>query len=386
MDERTTDERSPLWIDRYAEITRVADVTDRIGAKSIAPHIFVTLVWGLEKGTILLTGTADPTPIWIAAKGLELAGLLLVASTAARLAARYEVLATDVETYGSVADDDPDDLGVVDRVLRRLDAGAIAAVWRADDEWVDFPAPPRLRRVLLGCGWLLHAIYLFALGNVDHVLSTQGVLPGSLSFFVIIPFVYYPIIAEFVSIIANVHVALPARIRSEGLLDFEDISGYGGLRPVGAVIESSGHRYVVGLIIYTLLTITTGIQAGAMSGNAETVAVDTLYLVVGTLVGILLFFYPVFSLHRFMTHQKDARLHAIADQVSRLEGDGTNFPEVNPETPDTASQYMQHFMNMNVVKEMHEYPIKLQQVTSVVTGLVIPYALEYGSGYILSII
>lgn len=386
MSGRTTDERSPLWIDRYAERTGVADVADRIGAGTFAPHLFVTLVWGLEKGAVFVTDSVEVTPVWMAGKGFELAGLLLVASTAVGLAVRYDALADDVEAYGSVPDVDSDDIELVDRVLRRLDAAVITATWRTDEEWTDYPAPPRLRWVLLGCGLLLHAIYLFALGNVDNVLSAEGLLKGGLSFFVIIPLVYYPIIAEFVAIIANVHLAFPARIRSGRLLDFEDISGYGGLRSVGALIETGGHRYVAGLIIYMLLTITTGVQTGAMSGNAEMIAVDTIYLVVGTLVGVFLFFYPVFSLHRFMAHQKGARLHAIANEVSQLEGDGTTFPDVDPETPDVATQYMQHFMNMNVVKEMHEYPVKLQQVTSIVTGFMIPYALEYGSEYVLSII
>lgn len=383
---RTSTERSPLWIEQYAKSARVTDAADRINAGRLAPHIFVTLVWSLEKFTAFATGAADPTPIWIVASGLQLAGLLLVASTATGLAARYNFLAEDVKSHGSVPDIGPDDFSVIDRVLRRLDAAVIAAVWRADDEWDDHPAPPQLRRFLLGGGLLLHAIYLFALGNVSHVLSTQGVVAGGLSFFVIIPFVYYPIIAEFVAIIITIHVALPAQIRSERFFDFGDFSGYGGLRPVGALIESSAYRYIAGLIIYTLLTINTSIQTGAMNSNAEIIAVDTLYLVVGTLVGFFLFFYPVFSLHRFMTNQKDARLDAIASEVSRLEGNGASFPEIDLKTPNTATQYMLHSMNINLAKEMHEYPVRMQQVTGVVTGLIIPYAVDFGLTYIFPVV
>lgn len=383
MARESSEDRPPLWIDRFAERTGVAHIADGIGVGRLAPHLFVALVWSVDTVVAFVAGTADPTPIWIASKGLELAGLLLVASTAVGLAAMYADLADQVEGYGTVPDVDPDDLEFVDRILRRLDAAALSAAWRSSNSWVDSPAPPRFRRGLLICGLLLHATYLFVLGNLDHVLPSQGTYKGGLSFFVIIPFVYYPILAEFVAIVANVHVVLPARIRSDRLLDFEDVSGYGGLRPVGSLIESSGHRYVAGLILYTLITITTGIQTGAMSGNEELVAIDTLYLVVGTLLGAVLFFYPVFSLHRFMAHQKDAQLHTIADEVSRLEDDGTSFPAVNPESRDAATQYMQHFMNLNVIKEMHEYPVRPQQVSSVLTGLVIPYAIDYGIGYVL---
>lgn len=377
-------ERPPLWIVRYAGRTGMAGLADRLPVGAVGPHLFVTAVWCVDNGVAFLAGSADPTAIWVAGRLLELAGLVLVASTVSTLGATYRDLAVDVAGYGPAPRVDPGDLGAADRVLRRIDGLTLRAVWRSDDEWVDRPAPPRLRRALLACGLLLHATYLFGLGNVEHVLSTQGPISGGLSFFVIIPFVYYPLLAEFVAVVANVHVALPARIRSDRLLDFEDVSGYGGLRPVGRLVETSGHRYVAGLILYTSITIVTGLQTGALDGNAELVAVDMLYLVVGTLVGIALFFYPVFSLHRFMTAQKDARLHAIADEVSRLEGDGATFPEVAPDDPDAATEYMRHFMNMRVLEGMHEYPVRLQQATSVLTGLVVPYVLEYGADVFLS--
>lgn len=381
---RSLDSSSPLWIERYAERTGVAALADRLRLRRFAAHLFVTIVWAIDKAVGLAVGAVDPTPIVAAGTLLELAGLLLVAATATTLARRYRRIARDVATHGTVADVDPDDLEFVDRVLRRLDAAALAVIWGSPDAWENHPVPPRLRRALLACGLLLHAVYLFGLGNVEYVMASMGPISGGLAFFVIIPFVYYPILAEFLAIVVNVHLALPARIRTERLLDFEDVSGYGGLRPVGHLIETSGHRYVIGLILYTAITIVTGIRTGAMSGNAELVAVDTLYLVVGTLVGMLLFFYPVFSLHRFMANQKDARLHAIATDVAELEGTGTTFPEVRPQSPDVATEYMNHFMNLNVVKQMHEYPVSMQRVTSVVVGLIIPYVLEYGAGELLA--
>lgn len=375
---------STLWIGRFTEAARIDWVATKSGVPSLAPHLFVALVWAVPAVGSVVSGSAEVSPIWLVSQGLTLAGLLLVASTVTGLTVRYDAIAEEVPTYGTVDDVDPDQIEPVDRVLRWADATVLRVTWGSDTAWERYPAPPRLRWVLFGCGLLLHATYLFVLGNVEHVVSSSGPIEGELAFFVIIPFVYYPLLAEFVAVVANVHVALPARIRSERLIDFGDVSGYGGLRPVGALIEASGHRYVIGLVLYTLITITTGIQVNASVDNAELVAIDTLYLVVGTLVGVALFFYPVFSLHRFMAHQKEARLGKIATRVSELEGNGRTFPDVEPETPDSATRYMNHFMNMNVVKQMHEYPVRLQQATSIVTGLLLPYLLDYVATYVLN--
>ncbi|MFC6615507.1 hypothetical protein ACFQAS_11175 [Halopenitus salinus] len=384
----STDSGTMLWIERYADRTGVAALSDRLRMRRFAAHLFVTIVWAIDHLVGLAVGVVQATPIALAGNFLEVAGLLLAASTATTLARRYRRIARDVATHGTVDDVDSADLDFVDRALRRIDAAALAGVWGSAAEessaWETNPAPPRLRRGLLACGLLLHAVYLFGLGNVEFVLSAMGPIAGGLAFFVIIPFVYYPILAEFLAVVINVHLTLPARIRNERLLDFEDVSGYGGLRPVGQLIETSGHRYVIGLILYTLITIVTGIRTGAMSGNAELVAVDTLYLAVGTLVGVLLFFYPVFALHWFMANQKDARLHAIATDVADLEGTGTTFPEVNPQSPDVSREYMNHFMNLNVAKQMHEYPVSMQRVTSVVVGLIIPYLLDYGADQLIA--
>ncbi|EMA67484.1 hypothetical protein C461_07149 [Halorubrum aidingense JCM 13560] len=375
---------SALWIGRFTEATGIGWVATKSGVPSLAPHLFVAIVWGIETSGSVVSGTASASPVWIASQSLELAGLLLIASTVTGLATKYGSVAEAITDHEPVADVDPAVLEGVDRFLRWLDGAVLAATWRSVDEWQRRPAPPRLRRALLACGLLLHATYLFGLGNVEFVLSSLGPVEGGLSFFVIIPFVYYPLLAEFVAVVANVHLALPARIRSDRLLDFGDVSGYGGLRPVGALIEASGHRYVIGLALYTLITITTGIQVNASVDNAALVAIDTLYLVAGTLVGAVLFFYPVLSLHRFMAHQKEARLGKIATRVSELEGNGRTFPDVEPETPDSATRYMNQFMNMNVVKQMHEYPVRLQQVTSIVTGLLLPYLLDYVATYVLN--
>lgn len=365
-------EQESLWIERLSTAVGLDRAPDGYG-----PHLLVAIVWVIDHLVSAVIGTEGVTPVVVALAVLELAGLLLVASTAVKLATGYRSVANEVGGHESLPAIEDPDLDFTERLFRLFDAVWIRTVGNTQADWKIQPAPKRLRRFLYACGLGLHATYLFGLGNVDSVIATFGPVYGPISFFVIIPFLYYPILAEFVAVVVTVNVGLPSRIRTERLLNFEDPIGYAGLAPVGTLVETAGRRYVAGLVLYTLLTVGRGYRMGALSGTQSVVYVDLLYLLVGTLVGLVLFSYPLFALHSFTTLRKEYCLGEIANRVSDVDADGRFFPEAKSSELETKATYMQEFINLNVVRDTHEYPVTGWQVTNVLTGFVLPYLIEY---------
>lgn len=365
-------ERDPLWIEHLASAVGLDRVTE-----GYAPHLLVALVWSFDHLLSAVTGAEAFSLVVVALALVELVGLLLVASTVVTLADDYVAVAAQVSEYSPLEPIDDLDLDLAEHLFRWLDTVWIRAVGTSGSGWKTQSAPTRLRRTLYACGLGLHATYLFVLGNVDTVFATYGPVHGGISFFVIIPFVYYPILAEFVAVVVTVSAGLPSRIRTERLLNFEDPFGYAGLRRVGTLVETTGRRYAAGLVLYTLLTVGRGYRMNALAGNQSVVYVDLLYLLVGTLVGLVLFSYPLFALHSFTSLRKEYRLESIANRVSDVDGDGRFFPEVQSSELETKATYMQEFMNLNVVRDTHEYPVNGWQVTNVLTGFILPYLIQY---------
>lgn len=367
-------QREPLWIELLSSKAGLTRISERY-----APLFLLGAVWGVDNLFSVISSAKPFSGVAVALPLLELAGLLFVASTAVKLADEYASAADEVSGHVPVPEVDQGKVSLVEQLLRRIDAAWLWAVGEPKGDWSQQPAPSRLRWGLFACGLALHATYLFGLDNAARAIATYGPVYGRFSFFVIIPFVYYPILAEFVAVVVNISVVLPSRIRKERLLHFEDPLGYAGLRKVGELVETTGRRYAAGLVLYTLLTIGRGYRMDALAGNESVVYVDVLYLVVGTLVGLALFSYPLVALHSFMTIQKENQLQEIAKRVGEVNGDGRFFPEVKPQELETKVTYMQEFINMNVVRDMHEYPVKRWQVTNVLTGFVLPYVIDYAA-------
>lgn len=368
--------RDRLWVRRIPELVLRGHVT-----RASAPLLFFGAVWALDNG-LRVAGGEPVTRISLALSLLELAGLLLVVSTILRLAEGYDEAAARVAAYDSLPELDPGRIGLLERLFRRIDAVWLWVVEEGTD-WPETPAPTRIRRGLYACGLVLHATYLFPLGNLSTVLEIYGQVSGTFSFFLVIPFIYYPILAEFVAVVINVSAVLPSRIRRDRRLHFEDPHGYAGLREVGQLIETTGRRYAAGVVIYMLLTLGRASRMNALAGDGVVIYVDLLYVVAGTVGGLVLFCYPLVALHSLMSLCKERHLERIADRVGEIDGSGRFFPEVDAGELETKVTYMQEYINMNVVRDVHEYPVNGWQVTNVLTGFLIPYALEYALSVLL---
>jgi len=371
--------RDPLVVERFARTAGVTRVARACGCEWVAPYCFIGLVWATGLVLQLITVRPELTVPWTSLMILELFGLLYVVFTSIHLSDKYVRVARQLTDYDA-GEPLGDGIGTkVDGVLRWTDETIDVLTWRTEHEWIDRAAPVRLWIGFLAAGIVLHLMALFQFGIVGLTIEMGGLTYTVLWLGVVGPFVYYPVLAQFASVVATVNLALPARIRTLGRFQFEDRSRYGGLRPTGELIETSGYLYVIGLLTYTLLTIVRAIRRDAFSGATGLVAVDLLYVSIGIFLGAFAFAYPVYSLHRYIHHQKDARLESIHQTIREVDANGRSFPLAKPPTGYSSSILLVEFANMRVVEDIHEYPIRFQSFASVGTGLLLPLLVERGA-------
>lgn len=89
MVDTSSREGSALWIWWFTRLAGIDGLAEKSGVPSLAPHLFVAVVWGIETSGSVVSGTASASPVWTASQALELAGLPLIASTVTGLLLPY---------------------------------------------------------------------------------------------------------------------------------------------------------------------------------------------------------------------------------------------------------------------------------------------------------
>lgn len=372
-----------LWAVRFARLVRVDDLVERLPFYVWPPAVLVLLVFLLSRLVSVFDGVGREGFVWMWGSLLTLAALVLVVMGVYVLARGYLRVVDDLPDGSGRPEVERAERSWLDGFLEMVDGSVLVAAWRdpSSGSWKGSPAPPRVRAVLLMAALGLHAVYLFVLGNVSDVFATHGVVLGFLDFFVLVPFVYYPLVAEFVAVLVNVFVVLPSRVRFDRLLDPEDPVGFWGMRPLGRLVKTATLFYVAGTVLYTLRMLPY-LVFGELDPTAR--ALDLLYVGVAVVVGVVFFLYPVLSIGRMIALSKEEMLLEIADRVERTGDDVDVFPRTSTEEPEVAASYMQEYINMKTVKEAHDYPVNSRQVLSVFSAFVLPIVLNYVSALITS--
>ena len=134
---------------------------------------------------------------------------------------------------------------------------------------------------------------------------------GLVANFVIFPFVYAPILVQFIAVYVGIEFLAPWRLsRSDVGIHFLDPEGVGGLRPLGELIKRAYYWIVGGLVVYALITyapfITKDWTVSAVAGTIFTA------VWVGTVATVA---FAVFTLHRFMHREKRAEIRDLEAQL-----------------------------------------------------------------------
>lgn len=225
----------------------------------------------------------------------------------------------------------------------------------------------RLKYGLLVAGLAFYfAFLLFDPGLSDTVASLTGEAVAFVRFYIIIPFVLYPIGAEIIAVCLGCLVLLPFKIRRAGLIDFSDPRGFADLDSTGRLFKTVTVHYLVLIAMFaTFLTV----GRGASPNNLFTSSL----LVSGLLIGVLLFVLPIYWMSRYISRAKEVKIDAIAKQAKAIGDTNDIFPYATPESVQETNDYTYQFIALNRVQDTNEYPLNLSMIQDLLFALILPY-------------
>lgn len=372
-----------FWVERVALATGLETVGERlwqlVGTNTdnqeanYGPYLLVTVLVSLDIFVLPAIGYLQTGRYLTLANPAELVILpawLLVTWSILRLRRLYW------RTVETLPDPDPDISSVSETSRQRIQP-IIGRVFPSEQgEAFETVFPRRQKIGLLVLGWGYHVGWILTDPTAgSYVVATAGELVAVLKFGVIIPLFYYPIGVEFLTMFLAIHLLLPYRICNQGLIDFEDMYGYGGLRSVGNLSRSSTVHFFGLLSLYAaFLTLTRGVSTAEIAHQA--------FIIAGTLAGVVLFFVPILWVGFHMQSLKYAKIKAIVDKTKMLGPDDHTFPETEVASPTDAIRYTHEHTRLSVVREMKDYPIDVFALRDFCYALPIPFAVNIVTAYL----
>lgn len=381
-------EPNPLWIERYADATRLAGLADRlVGTDPTAvdpdepsetdrppygAYLVVTAAW--------LVTTAGFGAVQFARDGtvpvLRTPGLLL--GLAPWLLVVYVIFRLR-DRYASVVDGLPDPVSLEHaREPRRTRRFLRAVGW-------DDPAggvakaeivPRRTKLGLLVLGLGLHASW-FVLdpSPMSHLTAVYGRALASVYFLVLVPLVYVVIGVELVSLYVGVLVLLPLKVTATDRIDFTDAKRFGGLRPLGRLLRDATASLLVFLALFAVFE-TIAVGSDPLDPFSRVVLFGGMAFAAAAFLG------PVYWLHKFMRHQKEARIDDITDEIRHSGPDDDVFPDTRPVEPSHYDEYTYEYIKLSRVENMREFPVDFSLVLEFVFVLILPYLAHVSSIFV----
>lgn len=229
----------------------------------------------------------------------------------------------------------------------------------------------RIRFGLLLGGLAFHFGWLwFVPGSGDYLLAVNGRLIGTFKLWVTIPFIYYPVGAEFASLCIGTLLITPLRIRQHGRIDFEDETGYGGLDAMGRLGVETTYRYFI--LLATFVVFLT-----ASAPNSPTQPAFLGFILLGTCVGLVLFTAFVLILHGFM---KQAKTTAKANLAGTLTWSESADRPVDESMARLVSA-SRHFLQVSATRE---YPVDSSVFQLYLLGVLLPTGSSFLSSFLMT--
>lgn len=367
---RERDPYEPLWITRLARATGTDRLAGRFGRPDLGPYAFVSIllvVDGVVLSTVghLVAGRPHPLledPFWYTAP----VGLWFAIWSVRSLARTYVTISS---TY---------DFG------RRFAAADVTA-----ESFYDVRTT-RIKHGLFALLLAIHATNYVILGGWVQVARTAGPAIGFVKFGLIIPFGYFPVIAEAGGLVLASLVVVPRYvIAKEYRLQFDDPLDTGGLEPVGDLIKQSVYIYTFGLVLgllfeygpelYTRYAGASGLDP-ALTSPPLALQTPEFFALWG--LGIALMLYAVLKLHAYMQRQKRRKIEALDARLRELGSDDRGFPETEldaPEHPRVEFEYLR----LQKVKDTSTFPFTPAAEERIVVSALAPVVLDVAIGALL---
>lgn len=219
-------------------------------------------------------------------------------------------------------------------------------------------------------------------GLFTVAVALQFVFPGPVSTygvtalfdnFVVLPFVYTPIVVQFFTTYFAIEILAPVRLwRSDIGIEFLDPEGVGGLRPIGELIKRSYYYIAIGLIGYALIIYAPLIDWGWKVSNNANFLFTTIWMI--SIGGVA---FGVFVLHRFLHREKREEVRVLKQRLrSQIENP---YDVKSYEVPDTKQASVEDLRErITRVNETSEYPATFSIWSQLLLTVALPKAVQYG--------
>jgi hypothetical protein len=153
-----------------------------------------------------------------------------------------------------------------------------------------------------------HTVFVVGL---DSLFRIRGVVWTLITSFVIGP-LYVSVVVEAVLLYLSIHLLLPRRVADAGLgVHFFDPRRMGGYRPLGELLKRSYYLYTAGLLLYLAWIYGPVVVPYEFTVPAEPGLGAAVVFTVLWLVGIVTVSYSIYTIHRIMAREKEAKIREI---------------------------------------------------------------------------
>lgn len=234
---------------------------------------------------------------------------------------------------------------------------------RSDDP-IQVGTPERLRMALFLAVVCIYLLY-YAM-DLPQVFETEGIVIGGIKYLVIIPFVYYLVLTDFVTVYLHGLYFLPVEITRQQLpLDFS--SKFGGMEAVGSLLITASIFYFVELTLWTGSTI--------LNNSRMELKAFVLHGIMWV-VGIVLFLSALWILHRYMAAQKQEELDKVTKRIRSSGSDEEVFPYITPNGSEERTEYMVLYANLDRIEQTRTYPLNTDRLLELFGAIMIPILLQ----------
>lgn len=226
-----------------------------------------------------------------------------------------------------------------------------------------------------GIALVLFYTNLFVNFGLSTVLEISGLGPVIVANFFLIPFVWLPLMVEFVLLYFSIHVLLPRRIASADIgLFFYDPRNMGGFAPIGQLLKRTYYLFTAGLLLYFLLTYGSTITSKVIqSPYPEPGLIEAAFFSLAWLVGILSMAYSMYTIHRVMSNEKEERIRRLEDKLRDAIDDPYDIESSEITDPDKLEDSRRRLEQVRATKE---YPTTFTMWSQILISVLLPQAMN----------